>query len=388
VKDDVRRLARERYALRALEEDRAVDEALAAVGPDPDALAEALVNGETYFFRQPMQLALIVERLIPELLCLHRHLLLWSAGCATGEEAYSMAVLLDRAGLGDRVQIIASDISRRALEKAEAGRYRAHSFRDADPAIIDAYFLRSGSTMSPVPRIKERVRFFRHNLLEPRPLDAAAVQLILLRNVLIHLDASSHANIVRSMHEALTPGGYLITSATDPPLDAFAPFEVIETAAGLLWRRAAEVAPTTARPSAPKPAAPPRPEPILALADHGERREAWTACDRALADRPLDPLLHLTSAQIAIDLDRLEEAGEALRRAIYLAGRLPMAHFLLGVVRQRRGDRRGARSSFANARAILAQVDPQKPLDGAPDIEAGALLEQINRQLILLGSEP
>jgi chemotaxis protein methyltransferase CheR len=169
---------------------------------DREVLIAELTVGETYFFREPQHFALLKEL---------RPSTVWSAGCASGEEAYSIAMTSSAA------TILASDISRPVLEKAREASYRAWSMRGVAPEIIERHFTRAEDRYQLDRAIVRRVRFEHFNLAQeiypPRSFDA-----ILCRNVLIYFDAPTAERVGRRLAESLVPGGVLITGPSDPPL--------------------------------------------------------------------------------------------------------------------------------------------------------------------------
>ena len=171
------------------------------LGAAPDAaplhaLAEALTVGETYFFREPRSFEVLADEILPPLIDARRagsrQLRLWSAGCCTGEEAYSLAIMLDRLlpDLDDwQVTILATDVNRRFLQKAARAEYGEWSFRDAPPWLKSRYFTAGRRGHALAPRIRRMVRFAALNLVDLRfPLkgDTAAMDVILCRNVLMY----------------------------------------------------------------------------------------------------------------------------------------------------------------------------------------------------------
>ena len=211
-----------------------------------DAIVEELTVGETYFFRDPVQLEFLRQRAIPDLL-LERapghSLTLWSAGCASGEEPYSLAILLREMGLGTRHRVLGTDISRARLASARLGVYGKWSLRGVSEERIERCFRRTGVRYALTPEIRSAVTFDYGNLAEgdaPAPVRDADV--ILCRNVLIYLDPVTIGRVIHRLIDALAVGGWLVLGASDPPLigsaDA-ARCDVVMTNAGLVYRRRA-----------------------------------------------------------------------------------------------------------------------------------------------------
>jgi chemotaxis protein methyltransferase CheR len=209
-----------------------------------DELIVELTVGETYFFRDPAQFEFIRQQIIPE--CLQNRpeghfLRIWSAGCASGEEAFSLAILLEEAGLGRQASVLASDISRKALEKARDASYRQWSFRGVESALRDRYFQRHGDNFVLEDRLRRQVTFEHHNLaIDSFPCHATGIwnmDLILCRNVLIYFDHESIRRIARLFLKSLADGGWLITGPSDPSLSELAPYETVLTPVGVLYRK-------------------------------------------------------------------------------------------------------------------------------------------------------
>ena len=143
----------------------------------------------------------------------------WSAGCATGEEAYSLALLACEAfgTLEPPVEILATDISGTALERAEAGEYRPRSTRELDPVRQRRYFDHQGDCLIAGERLRALVTFMRHNLVSGAapPHGFAAFDLILCRNVLIYFDTATVDRVITSLEGALRPSGALMLGAAD-----------------------------------------------------------------------------------------------------------------------------------------------------------------------------
>jgi chemotaxis protein methyltransferase CheR len=206
-----------------------------------DDLLGELTIGETYFFREPGQFEFIRRAVLPEFRHTGRPLRAWSAGCASGEEAYSLAILFVQEGLGDRFHLLATDLCRSALERARRGVYRPWSLRGAAAVLARPYLEPAGTSFRVAEAVRRAVVFRPLNLaLDPYPsadTGTCAMDLILCRNVLIYLDAETVRRVAGRLFEALTAGGWLITASSDPPLADLAPFEVVTTRDGFYYRR-------------------------------------------------------------------------------------------------------------------------------------------------------
>ncbi len=180
-----------------------------------DLLLDALTINVTKFFRNWDVFAGIADHVIPELWAREGSIRVWSAGCASGEEPYSIAILFHRHAtqrgeshrLG-RVSVLATDIDRASLAAAEAGCYTEPAFADTPQELRAAYFS-PGATAAVDPTAKQLVRFARRDLLREEPPDRA-LQLIICRNVVIYFDRQTQEMLFQRFFDALAPGGYLI----------------------------------------------------------------------------------------------------------------------------------------------------------------------------------
>jgi chemotaxis protein methyltransferase CheR len=191
-----------------------------------EALARHLTIGETYFFRHPQYFDLLAHRMIPRLIAARgqreRRLKLWSAGCSTGEEPYSLAMLLD--GLPDMAgwaySILATDINPAAISRAAEAEYRTWSFRGCPPWIRERYFRRTETgSYRLLPSIRDQVQFSRLNLVEasyPSPQNQTAdLDIIFCRNVLIYFTPEAATQVMRRLYDALAEGGWLVTGPSE-----------------------------------------------------------------------------------------------------------------------------------------------------------------------------
>lgn len=175
------------------------------------ALVHRIVAGETYFFRSPAQfraLETIFQRWKRQGRAAPRIL---SAGCATGEEAYSIAILVQRYWKLADASIIGVDIDPARLALAEAGRYSSWSLRAIDPTLRSTYFRRVGRRYEVVKAIRSSVRFHRWNLVRP-VISFGQLDVIFCRNVMIYFDVEAASQLAVQLAAALAPDGYLFTS--------------------------------------------------------------------------------------------------------------------------------------------------------------------------------
>lgn len=182
-------------------------------------LAEMSV-GVTEFFRHPEQFRRLREEILPYLASFPL-IKVWSAGCASGEEAYSLAILLDELGLLEKSRIFATDINPYLLELAKAGLFpreplatnRENYLASGGPRLFDAHVAPGGHFLRAAPRIREPVSFFRHSLAQGGVFNE--FQLILCRNVLIYFDAELQAQVLRCFARSLHRDGFLVLGPRD-----------------------------------------------------------------------------------------------------------------------------------------------------------------------------
>ncbi|MHB9072278.1 MAG: CheR family methyltransferase [Desulfobaccales bacterium] len=230
-----------------------------------EILASHLTVGETYFFREKKSLAVLENHILPELLHERRqqgqlHLRIWVAGCASGEEAYSLAILLSRL-IADlekwQIHILATDINPLALQKAVRGNYGKWSFRDTPPEIIERYFVRRDGRWEILPRLKGLVTFAYHNLVaDPYPAltnQTNAMDLILCRNVLMYFAAGQVRKVLQNLGKSLVEDGWLIVGLTETSLVRFAPLVTVNFSGATVYRKDSGTKPIEPQAACPIP---------------------------------------------------------------------------------------------------------------------------------------
>jgi chemotaxis protein methyltransferase CheR len=208
-----------------------------------EALFEAMANNETYFFREPSQLWTFAREILPERRKQRpgSRVRVWSAGCATGEETYSlaMAVLEADPGLADAVEIFGSDQSRKALDRARRGVYGRFSFRSMPDGYKERYFRPAeDGNLQVLPQVRRMVQFGRCNLMGPAgDLPLVKFDAIFCRNVLIYFDRDARRQVIRLFHDRLSEGGYLLLGHSESLLDLSDRFEFANLTHDVAYRR-------------------------------------------------------------------------------------------------------------------------------------------------------
>lgn len=348
---------------------------LRRVEREPSLLARVIAEvtvGETYFFRDPAQFAAIAEQVVPERLGRYdgTPLRMWSAGCSSGEEAYSLAILAEECGCSELVRILGTDISPAAIEAAERGRYGARSFRDEMDARRERCFTAAGKARSIDGRFRRHVSFRVHNLGGPDPaLDDRSFDLILCRNVLIYFDEAAAALALRRLAERLAPGGWLFTSPTDPSIPEDAGLVVWRTPGGVAYRRPLPAPePARARPRVERPAAPPSRAPAALPASD----------DRAALEQ------HVLDALRLLDAGQPAEALVAARRARYLDRTSPVANLALGRALRLCGRPDAARRALRSSRRLLGTHTGEETVSGTGGVPVATLVAVLEAELALL----
>lgn len=212
-------------------------------------LASHLTVGESYFFRDQQTLEALAEHILPELIHARRggeqRLRLWSAACCTGEEPYSLAILLHQRlpDLPDwHVTITATDINARFLHKAAAGTYGEWSFRNAPAGLKQRYFNRTADgRFAIVPEIKKLVTFAHLNLVEDvypsLATDTNAMDLIFCRNVLMYFTPPQVSKVIGNLRHALVEGGWLVVSPSEASHALFPQFVTVNFPGAIIYQK-------------------------------------------------------------------------------------------------------------------------------------------------------
>ena len=342
--------------------------------PEVQFLVDAATVGYTWFFRDPTQL-----RVVAKLLGQRAHAApathVWVPGCATGEDAYSIAILA-RAH-GRRVSILATDINASMLADARAARYGSWSLRALGEPERSFFQAAPDGRLELGETLRANVTFALHNLLLAPPAppgDAAGWDLILCRNVLIYFGRDRAYTTVERLGDALAPGGVLLLGASEFLPSAPAGLRVERIDDRLVLRRPAS-SQRLVRPVEPQEAAPPRQEGERS-SSVGPAEQALRAGDALLARGDLEAATAILAR--ACELDALSAdarllagiarylAGDArgavhaLRGAAFLDPELWPAAYYLALCHQKLGEDREARLQFARVAAMPAPVGSRR----------------------------
>jgi chemotaxis protein methyltransferase CheR len=351
-----------------------------------EVLASHLTVGETYFFREKRSFEVLEEEILPELIHsrrgTERRLRLWSAGCCTGEEPYSLAILLDRLIpdiLDWQITILGTDLNPRFLRKARQGIYTQWSFRDTPAWVKERYFAATGDgRYELVPEIRRRVTFSCLNLAEDAYPSLATntngVDLVLCRNVLMYFVHAQAERVVEKLHRSLVQDGWLLVSSTETSQALFPPFTPVGFPGVVFYRKKPKAprtmetalhpvpagpsllpwnprevegqsvgapAPVVAQPlplsvQVPQPAAlPPTPfAEAVALQEQGRYTEAEAALLGPFGRGPTDPKGLALMARLCADQGRLVDAQTWCEQAVAGDRLNPGGYYLLTTILQ------------------------------------------------------
>ena len=398
--------------------------------PERQRLIDEVTIQETHFFRNPPQMRALRAHVLPELIrhaeANGRRLRIWSAGCSTGEEPYTVAMMLREllpTTAGWDVKVIASDISQNALTDARSATYGARAVQLASAAEVARFFVPvAGARWQVRPEVRELVEFRHHNLVQDPP-PAEGLDLVLCRNVTIYFSRDTTRELMARLHAALRDGGYLFLGHSETLWQVSEDFRLVALGSGdsaafvyrrldepaaerravlpdrrtlqelplpaerrVAARRAARPRLDVPRQDRSEPAAGPAEIPLSAVRealDEGRYADAARLARLAADVDPLRAQVHYLLGLALVSSGQDAEALPPLRRSVYLDPEMGLAHFLLAGALARCGDRPAAAREYrAAAQALTSGVDESAPeLGGRSARELAALCAQLEGQL-------
>ncbi|HME91574.1 MAG TPA: CheR family methyltransferase [Myxococcaceae bacterium] len=394
---------------------------LAALGDEElrQAFISAVTIHETYFFRHPEQFELLRE-LAEQQMRKHPRspVRALSAGCASGEEAYSIAAALDSAAAAmrgpPRIEVLGIDIDRQSLAKARAARYGRWSIRAALPPWAASALVRSADEWTVADRIRARVRFSEINLHDSfLPLLLARdspFDFIFIRNLLMYLVPKAASRVAEQLTHLAAPSGYLAFSPLDlervPNTLQAHPKDLTFFARGAATPVGSDGAKVSSTPPDSSPlryAGPDAGKPrsfarrtafaggnaqlgaMLAeakrLTDCGELTRARAICGELLRDYPRAPAALFLAALVELESERWREAEKLLHRAIEREADFALAHFALAIMLRRQGRVSESRARLLRLSRMLADVPSETILAGPEEISCGWLRSLVSHHL-------
>ena len=218
---------------------------------------DLLTTNETYFFREDFQLRTFTEEILPEIRQRkeqqgeNKRLRIWSAGCATGEEPYTIAMLLlDQPRFADwQVDIIGTDISQRVLQVARKGVYGNSSFRTTEPTTQRRYFTETDGKYRIVDRVRNPVTISHLNLFDaPRVALLGRMDVIFCRNVIIYFDLAAKKRVIDSFYHRLRPEGFLLLGHSESLMNVTNAFVLRHFTHDMVYQRPVQLGAQEARP--------------------------------------------------------------------------------------------------------------------------------------------
>ena len=327
-------------------EGRALDDYVAVLSTD-DAALQGLVDRvtiqESSFFRDDAQFVAFADDLLPRLPAST----IWSAGCANGQEAWSLAMALDERGRTD-CSILATDISVRALDRARRGWYAARELRGLSPERREQYFQPSEGGYEVIPALRRLVTFGHHNLAgEMPPITARTCTVAFCRNVLIYLTDDEISAVLDRLATALGSGGHLFLGYSESLWRLPSRFALRRLGDTFVYEVASRTEQPPAARTAPRPAT--------------QRRPVRPRRENAATSPPAPPPTadeFLQRGQLAVAEHDLSAAVIAFRKAAYLCPEDPAIALHLAFALESLGDVAGARPWFRRALETMTTAGP------------------------------
>ena len=407
------------------------------------ALSAHLTINESYFFREKPALELFVHQIIPELILQRtgksKHIRIWSAGCSSGEEPYTLAILLKEhfPELVDwNITILATDISPIAIQKALLGVYTDWSFRETDPAIKKTYFRPSNKKWNLVPEIKKMVSFSYLNLAEnafPSVItNTQEMDVVFCRNVMMYFTPQVIQDVSARFKASLNENGWLITSQVELNDAYFSNFEKVHFRNGIFYQKRnkpktsvkktfeiLEIQPKLVqkadrikkripeeKPSEENESETIDPEHLFkkghysqcidtclhlidtgkitndifsmlvkSYANSGLLSDAQTIIAKIMELNCVTPEMYYIYASLWNEQNDWEQAAFHLKKAIYLNHKHVLAHLMLGQVFQKEGKNKLAYKTFETTIELLDEYDENDIVPESEGITAGRIQE-------------
>ncbi len=358
-----------------------------------DMVVQYLTVGETYFMRDPAQIAALRGTILPEMVerrAADRRLRLWSAGCSTGEEPYTLAILLHEQTVLDdwEVLLYGTDVNRDSLRHAREARYPAWSFRATPETFRQRYFQPHGNMWRLAESVRRLVRFGWSNLAaEPFAAPSNDFDLIVCRNVTIYFDDATTQRLYRALVASLAPGGWLMLGSSDPlPADR-TELQRVDASDTVLWRRpsVAPVARVSRLPATPRPTAA-RARLALPTAGraHSARGKPSVPTPPVAQPAPTNGRADLEAGLLALEAGSAASALEWLRRATFRDPHSPLGQFALARAYLGVGDAARAHAALLHTQRLLHELAGEEIVPDSDAMPVETLRQAVETHLLAM----
>jgi chemotaxis protein methyltransferase CheR len=208
-----------------------------------EEIVDRVTTNETYFFRESYQLDAFRDEILPVIAKARprgKRLSVWSAGCSSGEEAYTIAILVLETGLFNdwEVRVFGNDISRKCLHTARKAQYGRSSFRATDERLLRRYFREVDGKHQVRDEVRSLCSFGQINLMdEPMMRLVGDVDVIFCRNVLIYFDTAARRRVIATLHKKLVAGGYLLLGHSESLINLTTAFDLVHLKNDMVYRK-------------------------------------------------------------------------------------------------------------------------------------------------------
>lgn len=391
-----------------------------------EALSNLLTSRETYFLRDHGVIEVLREHILTEAMAQkasERSLRIWSAGCSTGEEAYTLSILVEE-GLVDlnhwHVEILGSDIDQVALAQARQGVYRKWSFRGCPQAFIERYFVQHGDELKLMAHVKQRVRFEQLDIVgDIYPTGnkgMASADIILCRNVFIYLDHAAIDTALKKLTACLNEGGFLLCAPGELHAHSHPQLKARIYPQALVYQKvAAQLQPVLRTPPSTWAASPPsgpltwppsvwratqatrQAAPLLTqdanlaqawtLANRGDLVAAFSLCDSLVRQQPLSPHVRYLYAVLQFADGQTDQAREALRQVLYLDPQFAVAYAMLNDVCRTNNDTVAALKVCQQGLKAVASLADDQPVPYFKAVTVAGFRQYLQEQIDALTNE-
>jgi len=310
-------------------------------------LMDRVTVQETGFFRHPEQFEVLARDVLP---ALRQPVKIWSAACANGEEAYSLAMVLEEQGIEGSV--LATDVSTAALRRTHAARYEGRELAGLSPERMARHVVRDGDAWQVAESVRRRVTTQHHNLMCPLPTEARTCQVVFCRNVLFYLSPTQVRAFLDRIADDLGPAVTLFVGAAETVWQVSDRFHAVQAGGAFQYHPRVDVGASPAQTSSRRSQA------------------GWTATSA----EAVDPTTLEKAGQVAMAVGDFAAAVVAFRRCAYLIPHDPLAQLHLGLALEAADDKQRARRAFAAARRALLEAGSEQRSAGLEGWSAAELL--------------